>query len=109
MRLDIRGLFGLKRKSGQRIPFLHESNSSRLEQVPWYPDGQELSLEDLQLLHSLRQELNDGLAPEEAISHRDVLRLALQELLLALRSASREDKILRLLFYLSERREECET
>lgn len=65
--------------------------------VPWYRELPELRPEDLRLLRDLLREVNDALVADEMVSDRDVLHLALQELLYSLRSSAREDKVLRLL------------
>ena len=74
-----------------------------LKDIPWYPLVTQLTPEDLQLLHWLRQELSNELGPTDLIGDADLVYLALQELQLALRSADREDEILRLRFYLTTR------
>jgi hypothetical protein len=68
--------------------------------LPWEPDRIELTLDELQLLAWLSQELNQELESEEVISQSDVLHFALQELQLKLRSSDREEVLLRLGFLL---------
>ncbi len=64
----------------------------------------ELTPQCIRLIAELRHEIICSLAPQANIEDRDVLLLALEELQLALRSAEREDKVLRLRFHLSQAR-----
>ena len=68
--------------------------------MPWYPRVPKLMPEDLELLRWLRQELSSELGRTEIINDSDLLYLALRELELVLRSADREEKILKLRFQL---------
>jgi hypothetical protein len=79
--------------------------SDLCEQLPWEPGRFELTRDELQLIASLRREVNEELASEEAVSDCDILHLALQHLQQRLRSAAREDLLLRLNFYLCTERQ----
>lgn len=94
-------MFSSKRKSDRGTLSLHECKTPLPGDVPWYPELTELQPEDFHLLHWLRAQVGDALGQDEIVSDLDVLHLALQELLYALRSPAREDKVLRLLFRLS--------
>lgn len=85
-----------------RIFQLRECTAS-LQNMPWYPRVPQLTPEDLELLHWLRLELSHELGPTDIISDADLVYLALRELELALRSADREDEILRLRFHLTSK------
>lgn len=70
------------------------------ERLPWDPALPALTIQALQLLDGLRQELNDELAWEGGISDCDVLRFALQELQSKCRNNVRQDLLLRLELHL---------
>ena len=101
MHVKLGRLLGVSRKSDNSILPLLERNEWLPKDAPWYPKALELRPEDFQLLQRLRQELSDELEGE-LLSDLGVLRFALQELACALKSHSREDEVLKLLFYLSE-------
>jgi hypothetical protein len=105
MRVELGRLFGMKRKCDRTILPLRESHEWLPRDAPWYPEALELQPDDRALLLRLRREVGEYLGPAENLSDSDLLQFALQELLLALRSPRREDKALRLRFYLAEQRE----
>jgi hypothetical protein len=105
MHVTLGRLFGMRRKSDNAMLSLLERNDWLPRDAPWYPEALELRPEDFQLLQRLRQELSDELEPGELVSDLDVLYFALQELACTLKLPSREDEVLKLLFYLSEQQQ----
>src|SRR5215472_11877647 len=104
MRVALSRLFGLRSKSDRTFLPDRESNQYLPGDAPWYPATLKLQPNDHALLLWLRREVCEKLGPAESLSDCDLLQFALQELLLALRSPAREDKVLRLRFYLAEER-----
>jgi hypothetical protein len=103
MRAGLRGLFAALRHRERKTLALREGTALSGRNLPWYPQAPKLQPDDFQLLQELRQELKYELEPGEVFTDHDILYFALQELACALRSPSREDEVLRLLFYVSER------
>lgn len=64
------------------------------------PQAPHFTPDDIELLHCLRQQLSRELGPDRTITDREVLYFALRELERSLRSARREDEVLRLRFQL---------
>lgn len=105
MNVKLGQLFGMRRKSDNANLWLLECHNWLPRNVPWYPQALELRPEDFQLLQRLRQELSDELEPGELVSDLDVLYFALQELSVTLKSPSRKDEVLKLMFFLSEQQQ----
>jgi hypothetical protein len=87
------------KKIGIPVFRLRESTAWKLKDMPWCPRRPQLTPEELQLLHRLRQELSYELGSAE-IDDCDVLLFALQELQLKISESSREDLFLKLRFHL---------
>ena len=99
----------MRRKGNRAILPLRESEQWLPRDAPWYPEALELQPDDHRLLLWLRRELGENLGPAGSAGDLKLLQFALQELLCALRSPARQDKLLRLRFYLSEQRGKPDT
>lgn len=102
MRAEIRELLA-KRKNRDRLGLLLRE-ADPLPPLGLHRNLPELPSEELQALTLLRRALCDEVESAETVNDRDILHIALQELLSALRSSDREDTVLRFLFWLSERK-----
>ena len=83
---------------------LREGDAWEAKKIPWYLEAPMFSSEDLELLRWLRRELSHELGLTE-INDCDVMYFALQELSRSLSSPDREDKLLKLLFHISQAEE----
>ena len=102
----VRELFSLPdERTGLAALRLREHTLWPMKDMPWYPCIPKFRPEDLELLRGLRRDLSDELGSDLVISDGDIVYLALRNLQLALKSAEREDKILRLGFRLAEGKE----
>ena len=102
MRTEIRKLLGSRKKRDCRGLLLRETDCIP-PGLALRPKVPELASEDLQVLTWLRQAFSDEVESAETVNDRDILHIALQELLSALMS-DREGTVLRFLFWLSERK-----
>lgn len=103
MRTEPGSCWQARRKPARGVLAFRENNTALLNST-LCPNITELPSQNVQLLHCLQQEVRKELEFDETVSDSDILHVALKELLLALRSPRREDKVMKLLFWLSERK-----
>lgn len=103
MHTKLRKLFTNGKRNQLLLP-LREGGGWETKKIPWDLETSMFSSEDLELLRWLRRELSRELELAE-INDGDVMYFALQELSRALGSPDREDKLLKLLFHISQAEE----